>query len=96
MNTSSNQSRWEDEDLYWRNTSRERDYGRNRDYETLQGGYRYGFESAREHRARTWQDVEPELERGWSTYQYRGESTWEQVKDAVRDAWHRVTGQSTR
>jgi hypothetical protein len=27
-----------------------------------------------------------------SSYSYRGKSTWQQVKDAVRDAWDRVTG----
>lgn len=91
-----NQGRWEDEDEYWRDASRERDYARDHDYDTLRGGYRYGFESAREHRQRTWQDVEPELEQGWSSYEHRGTSTWAQVKGAVRDAWHRVTGQTTR
>ena len=30
---------------------------------------------------------------GWERYEHRGQSTWESIKDAVRDAWHRVTGQ---
>ena len=42
---------------------------------------------------RTWGDVEPDLRTGWDKYQFRGNSTWENIKDAVRDAWHRVTGQ---
>jgi hypothetical protein len=45
---------------------------------------------------RSWNDVEADLRTGWDKYEGRGtaaESTWEKVKDAVRDAWHRVTGQ---
>jgi len=42
--------------------------------------------------AGVWNDVERDLERDWSSYSYRGKSTWQQVKDAVRDAWDRVTG----
>jgi hypothetical protein len=42
-----------------------------------------------------WDDVEDDLEAGWDTYEGRDErSTWAQVKDAVRDAWHRVTARA--
>jgi hypothetical protein len=81
---------WADEDQYWQTASRQRPYAKNTDYSALRGGYRYGFESARHHRQRSWQDAEPELEHNWATYEHRGESTWQQVKDAVRDAWDRV------
>jgi hypothetical protein len=39
--------------------------------------------------------VESDLRTGWDKYEHRlsGGSTWENIKDAVRDAWHRVTGQ---
>ena len=44
---------------------------------------------------RTWRDAEADLRTGWDKFENRpaGGSTWENVKDAVRDAWHRVTGQ---
>ena len=42
---------------------------------------------------RNWDDVESDLKTGWEKFEGRGESTWENVKHAVRDAWHRVTGQ---
>jgi hypothetical protein len=42
---------------------------------------------------RSWNDVEPDLRTGYDKYQFRGNSTWDNVKNAVRDAWHRVTGQ---
>jgi hypothetical protein len=38
--------------------------------------------------------VEADLRTGWDKYEHRGTSTWERIKDAVRDAWHRVTGQN--
>lgn len=83
---------WDDEDSYWRQNYATRPYAAGADYDTLGPGYRYGYESANRYRGRAWNDVESDLERDWSTYEYRGKSTWQQVKDAVRDAWDRVTG----
>jgi len=85
---------WEDEDSYWRTNFGSRAYGSSGtyDYEYYQPGYRYGFESANRYRDRDWKDVEADLRSGWNSYQYRGNSTWENIKDAVRDAWDRVTG----
>jgi hypothetical protein len=40
---------------------------------------------------RTWNEVEADLRTGWDKFEHRGTSTWERVKDAVRDAWHRAT-----
>jgi hypothetical protein len=87
---------WLDEDEYWRTNYRNRPYARGMEYDTFSGGYRYGYDAAGQYAGRSWDDIEPELERGWDTYQYRGQSTWEQVKAAVRDAWDRITGRSTR
>ena len=83
---------WDEEDKYWRTNYRTRPYAGSNEYDFYQPGYRYGYESATRYQNRKWDEVEPELSRGWNTYQYRGTSTWEQVKNAVRDAWDRVTG----
>jgi curved DNA-binding protein CbpA len=85
---------WEDEDKYWRTNYRERPYASSagNDYNFYQPGYRYGYESAHQFKGKEWDDVESDLSKNWSTYQHRGDSTWEQIKDAVRDAWNRVTG----
>jgi hypothetical protein len=85
---------WTDEDTFWRTNYRSRPYASSasRDYDYYQPGYRYGYESASRHRGRNWSDVENDLAREWDAYEYRGNSTWEQMKDAVRDAWDRVTG----
>jgi hypothetical protein len=82
---------WEDEDVYWRNNYRNRPYGSG-DYSAYQPGYRYGSESAQRYQGRQWSEVESDLARDWEGYEHRGSSTWQQVKDAVRDAWDRVTG----
>jgi hypothetical protein len=86
--------RWDDEDEFWREHYSERPYYSTRggDYDFYQPGYRYGYEAAGRYPDRDWADVEPDLARDWDEYEYRGESTWEQIKDAVRDAWDRVTG----
>jgi hypothetical protein len=88
------QMAWDDEDRYWRANYRTRPYASSagHDYDLYQPGYRYGYDAANRYQNRNWNDVESDLERDWDTYQYRGTSTWQQVKAAVRDAWDRVTG----
>ncbi|HEX5386585.1 MAG TPA: hypothetical protein VFW66_07810 [Gemmatimonadales bacterium] len=85
---------WEDEDRYWQDNFQNRPYALGNDYERYRPAYRYGFESARHHMGRTWDQSERDLRAGWDRYDYRGEhqSTWDDIKDAVRDAWDRVTG----
>jgi hypothetical protein len=85
---------WNDEDSYWRTNYRNRPYASSsgKAYDFYQPGYRYGVESAGRYHGREWRDVESDLSRDWNSYEHRGSTTWEQVKDAVRDAWDRVTG----
>jgi hypothetical protein len=83
---------WTEEETYWRDNWQSRPYvSADRGFDYYRPGYRYGFESANKYRGRQWGDVESELRTDWDRYEHRGESTWEHVKDAVRDAWHRVT-----
>jgi hypothetical protein len=88
---------WTDEDEYWRSNYRNRPYAASadREYEYYQPGYRYGYDAATRYQDRTWDEVESDLSRDWSTYDDRGTSTWEQMKGAVRDAWDRITGKRT-
>jgi hypothetical protein len=84
---------WETEDNYWHENFTSRPYALGPDYyERFRPAYRYGFESAQHHLGRDWDEAEPDLRRGWDSYQHRGESpiTWEEIRDAVRDAWDRV------
>ena len=89
---------WETEDNFWHENFSSRPYAIGPDYyERFRPAYRYGFESARHHAGRTWEDAEGDLRTGWDRYEHRGEhkSAWEEIKDAVRDAWDRVTGHAT-
>jgi hypothetical protein len=85
---------WDEEDTYWRTNYHGRPYASSagRDYDFYRPAYRYGFDAANRYQGRSWEEVQSDLSRGWNTYEHRGTSTWEQVKDAVRDAWDRVTG----
>jgi hypothetical protein len=92
---------WETEDNYWHENFTSRPYSLGPDYyDRFRPGYRYGFESARHHMGRNWEDAEPDLRSGWETYEHRGQAptAWEEIKHAVRDAWDRVVGagQSTQ
>jgi hypothetical protein len=83
---------WTAEDEYWRTNYKNRPYAGSHDYSKWQPAYRYGYESSKRYQNRNWEDVETDLSSGWTSYEHRGTSTWEQVKNAVRDAWDRVTG----
>lgn len=89
-------SLWEVEDRYWAETYRTRPYaiGGDEFYERFRPAYRYGFESAQHHMGRDWDSAESDLRAGWDRYEHRGEhqSAWEDVREAVKDAWDRVTG----
>jgi hypothetical protein len=87
---------WNAEDTYWQSSYRTRPYAStgSRDYDYYRPGYRYGFEAAHRYQGRQWEDVENDLRTNWNAYEHRGQSTWEQMKDAIRDAWDRVTGKT--
>jgi hypothetical protein len=89
---------WETEDNYWAENFSSRPYALGPDYyDRFRPAYRYGFESARHHLGRSWDDAEPDLRSGWDRYGRESDSpsTWDEIKAAVRDAWDRVTGGKT-
>jgi hypothetical protein len=86
---------WETEDNYWFENFSSRPYALGPDfYDRFRPAFRYGFESARHHLGRDWEEAEPDLRRGWESYPHRGPepTAWEEIKEAVRDAWDRVVG----
>jgi uncharacterized protein (TIGR02271 family) len=62
-------------------------------YDEYAPAYGYGSEVARsdKYRGRQWNDIEPELRRDWEG-RNTGASAWEKVKDAVRNAWEKISG----
>ena len=86
---------WETEDNYWHENFNSRPYALGPDYyDRFRPGYRYGYEAAQHHSGRNWDEAESDLRRGWDSYEHRGAepSAWEEIKEAVRDAWDRVVG----
>jgi hypothetical protein len=84
---------WQREEEFWRSSYARRPYAlSDRDYRYYRPAYQYGFHAAHRYQGREWADVEPELERDWPNNRGETNSTWADVKDAVRDAWDRVRG----
>lgn len=92
------QAAWETEDNYWFENFSSRPYSLGPDYyDRFRPAYRYGFDSAHHGLGRSWDDAEADLRAGWDRYEHRGAqpSAWEEIKEAVKDAWDRVVGRST-
>ncbi len=88
-------SDWRTEDAYWQSAYPERPYARaDRSYEFYRSAYRYGVERAAMWRAREWADAEGDLRDGWGALDPESGAPWEEMKDAVRDAWDHVRGRS--
>ena len=86
-------SDWTTEEAYWRENYRGRPYVQpGQDYDFYRPAYRFGYEATDRYQGKNWNDVEANLRRDWDRYEDRGQSTWEQIKSAVRDAWDRMTG----
>lgn len=60
-------------------------------WEDVAPAYRYGWEASRDsrYRGRSFEDVEPELQREWGT-RYPN-APWDVAAEAVREAWDRTT-----
>ena len=86
---------WNEEDAYWRENFARRPYASGRQYEEYRPAFKYGYESGTHHMGRGWNEVESDLRTGWDRFEGKGPggAAWENVKDAVKDAWHRITGQ---
>jgi hypothetical protein len=88
----------EHDDAYWRTNHTSRpyysgDYDYDKDYAPA---YRFGREARHRYHDRDWDDnLEAEMKQEWSEFKAESSLKWEQAKDAVRDAWNRVTGRTT-
>jgi hypothetical protein len=79
------------EDAYWRENYRTRPYAdAKRSYDEFQPAYKYGWESRGQYAGKRFEDVEPDLERGWDKARGTSRQPWNEARNATRDAWHRV------
>ncbi|HUQ80867.1 MAG TPA: hypothetical protein VM076_07010 [Gemmatimonadaceae bacterium] len=85
---------WDTEDAYWQSAYPARPYARaDRSHEYYRAAYRFGAESALRCPGREWADTEHRLRADWLAGEH-GASAWEDMRDAIRDAWDRVRGRS--
>lgn len=84
---------WNLDQTWWRENFRDRPYVvADRDFDFYEPGYRFGYEAANRYRGQRFDDIEPDLRTDYDRFEHRGKSTWESMKDAVHDAFDRVTG----
>jgi uncharacterized protein YjbJ (UPF0337 family) len=82
-----------EEDAYWRKNYATRPYvNKGADYSDYERSYRYGWEAASrpEFTGKSFEDVEPNLERDWSTYRGPAQTEWRDARSASRDAFDRI------
>lgn len=83
------------EEGYWRENYKNRPYFKQgQGYSDYQPAYRYGWESAGrgDYAGKRFEDIESELERGWSKARGGVSTAWTDAREATRDAWNRVRG----
>jgi hypothetical protein len=78
---------------YWRNNFSTRPYAAGRNYADYEPAYKYGQEAYNRYPGRRYEDVENDLSSGWERAKGKSKLTWEEVKLAVKDAWHHVAGE---
>jgi hypothetical protein len=84
---------WTRDRSWWQDNFRNRPYvSADRGFDYYEPGYRFGYESANRYRGKTFNEIEPNLRTDWDRFENKGQSTWENMKDAVRDAWDNLTG----
>jgi uncharacterized protein YjbJ (UPF0337 family) len=86
------------EDEYWRNEHKTRPYiTKDKSYDYYQPAYKYGWESASKpnYMGRRFEEVEPDLEKNWSSYRGTHNAEWRDVRDATRDSYTRVHSRAT-
>jgi uncharacterized protein (TIGR02271 family) len=79
----------QDEDSYYRQHWNTYYASAGGSYDDYAPAYRYGSSLDERYRGRRWDEIEPDVRRGWES-QYSG-SAWENFKDAVRHGWERIT-----
>lgn len=79
------------EDAYWKDEYAKRPYvQQGESYATYQPAYQYGWEASDRFRNRSWDQIEPELERDWNRDRSRP-LTWDRARLASRDAYERIS-----
>lgn len=65
-------------------------YNKDREWNDYQPAYQYGYDTYGQYRGERFEDVEPQLERNWSSARNDSRLEWHEAKGAVRDGWHHI------
>lgn len=80
------------EETYWRDNYATRPYVTSgASFDDYGPAYRYGLDAYTRYPDRAFDEVEPELGRGWTNSRGCSSLEWERAKHASRDAWHRLS-----
>lgn len=82
------------EDAYWQSNYTGRPYAKGREYSYHQSAYRYGWESASKYPGKSFEEVEPTLQKEWHKVRGTASAEWQDVRDAVRDSYERIRSRS--
>ena len=75
---------------YWRGEFANRPYAAGRRFDEYEPAYMYGLTAYPTYRTRTWDEIEPELERDWTTKRGNSKLEWKDARQASKDAWNRI------
>lgn len=79
------------EDAYWRDNYSSRPYVNGGTYDDYGPAYQYGANARAKYPDRSFDDVETDLSRDWSSSRGNSSLQWEHAKHASRDAWQRTS-----
>jgi len=84
---------WQREEAYWREQHNRQPYAdKNRSYDDYAPAYRVGFEAARKHAGKEYDEVEESLATDYEHAEPGSALPWDTVRPAARAAWDRLAG----
>lgn len=85
------------EQAYWRENYANRPYvGGDRSFDDYGPAYGVGASAFTQYPGRSFDDVEPDLSRDWSSARGKSNLDWAGAKEASRDAWNRMSNSVER
>lgn len=79
------------EETYWRQNYEGRPYvSYGEPFDEYAPAYRYGVDAFSRYPGQDYDEIEPNLERGWNGVRGTSRLDWDRAKEATRDAWRRV------
>lgn len=80
-----------EEEKYWRSNYASRPYVGGASYDDYGPAYMYGASAYGKYPGRSFDDIESELNNGWTGSRGRSSLGWDNARHASRDAWQRVS-----